>query len=244
MLDTAQHVETPEGISLELPVAGPVARFYAFWIDLLLRGAVYFALGQSLPQLGEFGVGLLLVSMFFIEWLYAVPFEVLWNGQTPGKRVVGLRVLMENGVPVGWGASVLRNLLRAVDFLPGLYGFGLISMLADRRFRRLGDMAAGTVVAYVPAAPDDAQVPLPETLWLPPRTLRVDEQRAVMGFAQRHASLTPARAIELAETLSGLLGGARGPEAVERLRQLAAALSRSAVPVRAINGDIDAIRAE
>jgi uncharacterized RDD family membrane protein YckC len=228
MLDTAQHVETPEGISLALPIAGPVARFYAFWIDLLLRAAVYLVLMQTLARAGDFGFGIFLVALFFIEWLYSVPFEVLWNGQTPGKRVVGLRVLQENGVPVGWGASVLRNLLRAVDFLPALYGFGLISMLADRRFRRLGDLAAGTVVVYVSRPPVAEQVPMAAIAWAPPRALDVEEQRAVMGFAQRYASLTPARAIELAETLSGMLGGVRGQQAVDRLRQLATALSRAA----------------
>jgi uncharacterized RDD family membrane protein YckC len=228
MLDTTLHVETPEGISLELPVAGPVARFYAFWIDLLLRGAVYLVLLQTLARVGDFGFGLFLVALFCIEWLYAVPFEIFWNGQTPGKRVVGLRVLQENGVPVGWGGSVLRNLLRAVDFLPALYGFGLISMLSDRRFRRLGDMAAGTVVVYVSRPPVADAVPMADVAWAPPRPLDVEEQRAVMAYAQRYASLTPARAVELAETLSGMLGGARGTAAVERLRQLATALSRAA----------------
>jgi uncharacterized RDD family membrane protein YckC len=220
-LDTAQSVETPEGISLGLHLAGPVARFYAFVIDLLIRAALYMVLGRVLAYAGGVGFGVYLLAIFLIEWLFAVPFEVLWHGQTPGKRVVKIRVLREDGVPVGWGESVTRNLLRAADFLPAFYGFGLLSMLVDRRFRRLGDIAAGTVVVYDAEAPRPQALQLPEPGWAPPRDLTVEEQRAVMGFAERYGSLTAERAIELAEILSAFIGGLRGERAVDRLRRLA-----------------------
>lgn len=197
MLDTYRAIETPEGVELRLRVAGPVARSLAWLIDLLIRGAVYFVLAMGLSQLGKFGIGLLLVSLFLFEWFYPVLFEVYRHGQTPGKRALGLRVVDDDGTPVGWSASMIRNLLRFVDFLPVLYGFGLVSMLLHADFKRLGDIAAGTRVVYqdgkshAPAVPDDAAR-------APRYPLNLDEQRAVIGFAERSHSLSPERSAELA----------------------------------------------
>lgn len=221
VLDTAHSVETPEGIGLDLHVAGPVARLLAFGVDLLIRTVAYIALGQILPAAGEFGFGIYLIGVFAMEWFYAVPFEVLWHGQTPGKRALKLRVLRENGVPVGWAQSLTRNLLRAADFLPFFYGFGLLSMLIDRRFRRLGDLAAGTIVVY--GAPSAVSAALIEgDAAPPPRPLELDEQVAITGYAERLASFTPERAAELAEILAPILGGARDQAAVARVRAYAA----------------------
>lgn len=87
--------------------------------------------------------------LFLLEWFYPIIFEVYRQGQTPGKKVMAIKVLQDNGIPVGWPTSLIRNLLRAVDFLPMMYGFGVVSMLIARNFRRLGDLAAGTLVVYV-----------------------------------------------------------------------------------------------
>ncbi len=92
--------------------------------------------------------GSYLIGLFALLWFYPVYFEVRAHGQTPGKRFMGLRVLQENGTPVGWSASVLRNFLLVADFLPVLYLAALISMISDSSFRRLGDLAAGTLVVY------------------------------------------------------------------------------------------------
>jgi uncharacterized RDD family membrane protein YckC len=219
MLDTVYTIETPEGVGLELKTAGPVVRFYAWAMDLFVRLVVYLVLAASLPYFGDFGLGALLIGLFLIEWLYPVLFEVYGHGQTPGKRAMRLTVLQDDGVPVGWSASLVRNLLRTVDFLPACYGLGLLSMLLNRDFKRLGDLAAGTIVVYEDAAP--AAVEMPDSAAVAPAVgLRLAEQRAILNFAQRAPALSPARARELAE-MAAPLTGARGEGAIERLYEIA-----------------------
>ena len=150
MLDTTRRVATPEGIELTLRLVGPVPRALAWAIDLALRAAVVIGVLMVAMYFGRAGWGIALLTMFIVEWLAPAWFEVLWNGQTPGKRALGIAVVHDDGTPVRWGPSLTRNLLRAVDFLPFLYGFGLAAMLANRDFKRLGDLAAGTVVVYAP----------------------------------------------------------------------------------------------
>ena len=148
MLDTAREVPTPEGIELSLRLAGPVSRSLAWLIDFVVRVVAMAALSTALSLLGKFGIGLLLILWFALEWLYPTVFEVWFDGATPGKRSLGLIVLHDDGTPVRLPASLTRNLLRAVDFFPILYGFGLVTMLLNRDFKRIGDIAAGTVVVY------------------------------------------------------------------------------------------------
>lgn len=205
MLDTRRAIETPEGVELGLRLAGPAPRFLAWLIDMLIRGAIYLGLGMVLPFFGRMGIGLLLISFFLIEWFYPVLFEVYRQGATPGKRSMGLRVMHDDGTPVGWSASLVRNLLRAVDFLPLLYGFGLTSMLLSRDFKRLGDLAAGTLVVYSDKTPVPPSLPV-VTPQAPPLPLTTPEQRAVVEFAERAALLTPERVNELADLAAPLTG--------------------------------------
>src|SRR3954471_5833068 len=148
MLDTTRRVATPEGIELTLHLAGPVPRALAWAIDLAIRIAIVVAIWVPATLLGRAGVGVVLIAMFFVEWLLPAWFEAAWRGQTPGKRAMGLMVLNDDGTPVRWPAALTRNLLRAADFLPLLYGLGLLAMLLNRDFKRLGELAAGTVVVY------------------------------------------------------------------------------------------------
>src|SRR5262245_64045083 len=99
---------------------------------------------------GGLGVAFWFILLFALEWFYPVVFELTPSGATPGKRTFGLRVLMDNGLPVTAAASVTRNLLRAADFLPLFYGFAIVSMLVRRDAKRLGDVAAATLVVYEP----------------------------------------------------------------------------------------------
>jgi uncharacterized RDD family membrane protein YckC len=219
MLDTFRPIETPEGVELQLRVAGPVVRALAWAIDFGIRVVVDLALAMGLTMLGTFGIGILLIMIFLLEWFYPVVFEVYRQGQTPGKRAMGIRVVNDDGTPVGWGAAMVRNLLRAVDFLPMLYGFGLVSMLLNGDFKRLGDLAAGTRVVYreVPAvttAIPDARPTAPAV------RLSVEEQRAVIAFAERVPRLTEVRAEELAEVLAPVTQ-LRGVAAIQRLNQMA-----------------------
>ena len=219
-LDTVRSVATPEGVELDLRLAGPVGRACAWLVDLFLRMTGLLVLWLVLIPLGQLGIGVWLIFLFVVEWLYPVAFEIWAGGATPGKKLLGLRVVNDDGTPVSRWASVTRNLLRAVDFLPALYGVGLIAMLLNRDFKRMGDLVAGTVVIYVePTRPPSA---IPEAPPLAPRTpLTLEEARAVLEFAERVATLTPERAEELAGIPSRLTGTEDGAPARRRLLQLA-----------------------
>jgi uncharacterized RDD family membrane protein YckC len=220
MLDTARSLPTPEGVELTLRLAGPVSRGRAWLIDLFVRFGVFLVVAVPLGTLGKAGAGLLAITWFLLEWLYPVVFEVARGGATPGKKMGGLLVLHDNGTPVGWSASVIRNLLRAVDFLPLGYAIGVISMLISAEFKRLGDLAAGTVVVYTEKNAGAAAVPA-ATPVAAPILLKPDDQRAVIDFAERQQRWTAERAAELAELATPLVGGARGSAATARLIAIA-----------------------
>jgi uncharacterized RDD family membrane protein YckC len=231
MLDTIHAVQTPEGVDLALPVAGPAPRALAYAIDLLIQGVALSSVQTVLFSAGGsgFAIGVYLIAVFVMNWFYPVLFEVLSHGQTPGKRVLGIRVLHENGTPVGWSASVLRNFLMVADFLPFLYLAGIVSMCVDTSFRRLGDLAAGTLVVHAerPSRKLRArQVEIAERPAPPPIALTLDEQGAVIAFAERAPFLSSARSEELAAIPTALTGG---DEPRARLLSIAAwLLGRSA----------------
>jgi uncharacterized RDD family membrane protein YckC len=216
-VDTLRVFETPEGVDLNLRLAGPVPRAAALAIDLLIRYAMYLVL-LPLSALAGVGVGLMLIGVFLLEWFYPVFFE-LRSGATPGKKAMGLVVVHHDGTPVGPSASMIRNLLRVVDFLPVLYATGMVSMLIDKDFRRLGDLAAGTLVVY--AERPRGERPIPEQAPQPPtRPLSIETQQAILDFAERSPRLSVARRMELAE-LAPSADGARGQAALDNLLGLA-----------------------
>src|SRR5262245_54568432 len=142
-------------------VAGIGSRFLAALIDTLLIGALQIVvymivlvfIGATLEQnglssLSAWVVGGLVLISFFLLWGYYIFFELLWNGQTPGKRVVGLRVIKTDGRPITAVESLVRNLVRLVDFMPTSYGVGIVTMFITEQSQRLGDMAAGTLVIF------------------------------------------------------------------------------------------------
>lgn len=160
------RIDTPEQIALELPLAGIGSRFLALAIDTLIQSVVYFItafififtlpLGSSilmfLPKL--LGPALAIFILFAVYWGYFAFFESIWSGQTPGKRYVGIRVIKESGRPINAFEAIARNLMRAVDGLPGIYGVGLVCMMCNQQSRRLGDFVAGTVVVHEKPAED------------------------------------------------------------------------------------------
>src|SRR3954465_2445787 len=148
ILDTVVAAETPEGILLELRPAGLCARSCAFALDGIIRLSVIYAAAIATSFAGGFGVAFWIILVFGLEWFYPVVFELKAAAATPGKRVFGLRVVMDNGLPVTAAASVTRNLLRTADLLPFGYGFGIVSMLLRPDCKRLGDIAAATLVVH------------------------------------------------------------------------------------------------
>lgn len=215
MLDTYREVVTPEGVALHLPAAGPVPRALAWGIDLAIRLGILLLISMVLRLMGAVGQGLYLVAFFLVLWAYPIVLEAMWNGQTPGKKALSLRVVSADGAPLGWLAAITRNLLRSVDMLPFGYAAGLTASLADPHGRRLGDMVARTLVvhdlqerSYV-AAPINAVV-------APALPLRPEEQMAVVAFGERAPQLAAERQMELAD-IAEPLTGARGQAGVLRL---------------------------
>jgi uncharacterized RDD family membrane protein YckC len=221
VLDTTRRVATPEGIELTLRLAGPVLRALVWFIDFLLRAALVLVIMMLASRFGRAGLGVVLIAAFVVEWLLPAWFEARWGGQTPAKRWFGLVVLNDDGTPVRWPGALTRNLLRAADFLPFFYGVGLLAMLMNRDFKRLGDLAAGTVVVYQPEKSQAARK-IPDAAPLPPPvSLDLDEQRAVLELAERSATLTRERFEELAELPRPLVENAERSAAAARILGIA-----------------------
>lgn len=218
MLDTYREVITPEGVPLHLPAAGPVPRALAWVIDFIIRAGALVLLSIPLTLLGEFGRGLYLGLLFLLMWAYTIVQEACW-GRTVGKRVLGLRVVAQDGAPIGWMAAITRNLLRTVDMLPFAYALGLLSSLFDRNGRRLGDLVAGTVVVHDSRRSLPASVAI-DTVLAPPQPLQPAEQAAIIAFAERAPRLSGPRQQELAAVAAPICGG-QGQVGVLRLYAMA-----------------------
>jgi uncharacterized RDD family membrane protein YckC len=143
-------IETPEGVRFALPLAGVVARFLALVIDLLAISVIGTFVGQITKVLGlvsaDSVAALTVLSYFVITIGYAIVLEWIWHGQTLGKRVLSLKVMDANGLKLQPSQIAVRNLMRAVDSLPGLYTVGGIAVLLTKRRQRLGDLVANTIV--------------------------------------------------------------------------------------------------
>lgn len=233
-LDNTTDVETPECIRFRHRVAGPVRRGLAYLIDLLIRfalvtlvGVLAFGASGVGTGAGKASTGLVLLVMFVLEWGWNVLFETFWRGRTIGKRALGLRVVREGGYPVGFIDSMLRNVMRAADFLPVGYVLGLLVMAGDRRSRRLGDRIAGTMVVI------ESAVVLPPVLVLSPAAtadelgalphrppLSADEADAIELFLRR-PHLSNDRRLELAEMVAPALAQRMGAKAGDPVRFLA-----------------------
>jgi uncharacterized RDD family membrane protein YckC len=205
-------VATPERVALSLPVAGIGYRCLAWLIDATLLFVfwitAYFAFSLLVSDvlglfrgLSGFVQTLLAVGIFATQWLYWTINEVFFNGQTPGKRVMRIRVVRADGSPVGVYESAVRNLLRAVDFLPLLYASGCITMLMSRQHRRLGDMVAGTLLVreerfnldkYTASAPDSLSPrPAPAMAASGPVRLSAGDVELILAFLERAPWLEP-----------------------------------------------------
>ncbi len=221
--DTLQSVELADGVEIHLRVAGPAVRSLAYTIDLLVRVGIYVgvwiaALMLLLPAIGmELMAGLMLLFMFFMEWFYNVLFEAGKKGATPGQRAMNLRVMSMTGGPVTLAQAVMRNFLRVVDFMPALYLTGIVCMLFTKRFQRLGDLVANTVVTYADSPPPPgAKTEIRAERRAPPVVLTREEQAALLQFLERAPLWADERRLELA-SLTEPLTLAPGGEGLRRL---------------------------
>ncbi len=212
-IDTTAEIETPEHVCFHVPIAGPTSRAVAWVVGCFISAGivVVFAVTASIGGLAigdavsGVSTGVILVVLFVLEWGYYTFWEITWNGATPGKRALDLRVVTVDGHPLRVGDSFLRNLLRAADFLPGGYALGLLSMARDNRFRRLGDLVAGTMVVVEEKRTVASTIriePVPtakELANLPQRLpLSGDELDALEHFLRRKDRIGSAREDELA----------------------------------------------
>jgi uncharacterized RDD family membrane protein YckC len=226
LLDGRLSLTTPEGVRLLLTPAGPYLRAAAWLLDVVIFVAAMFAitLVTALFGGGKVGESVRLIFMFVLFWGYPILCEVYLNGQTMGKRATGLAVVRSDGLPVGWRESMLRNLLLVADFLPIFYMTGLLSIMLDTRFRRIGDIVAGTLVVHKdkkvvqPHAPHANPLPLPFVL-------NPDQQRTLSDLFERESSLPVERMAELG-TIAEPLTGRSGRESVEQMRSYVAGFTQ------------------
>lgn len=157
-------IDTPEQVAIRFPIAGIGSRFLALLADSVVQGIAYailffifFLILTSAPRLAgilvnrageKWLIAAILLVVFLLRWGYYTVFEAFWNGQTPGKKLCKLRVIRDSGRQITFFESLTRNLIRAVDSLPGFYAIGIVTMLCNRRSKRLGDFAAGTLVVH------------------------------------------------------------------------------------------------
>lgn len=206
LISTEVLVETPESIDLNAEPAGIISRALACMIDWLIRaGALIISYLVFILIFGTTaGEGFALIVFFILWWFYPVVFEVCFKGQTIGKMQMGIAVVNDDLTPVSWGTSMIRNVLRTADFMPSFYMFGLLTMANTSCFKRIGDIAAGTIVIY--KNKKNLRTTIPDSKPHPP-TIALDrqDQIAIIGFTQRYQHLSEARQLELASILEPIL---------------------------------------
>ena len=151
------NIETPELVTIEMPLAGVGSRFIALLIDMLLwfaglflllfLGLIFIPAIHVASQISaKWASALIIFTVFLLNWGYFTLFEAFWNGQTPGKKIAKIRVIQITGRPIGIFESMARNFIRYIDQIPSVYVVGVISMFVTKQHQRLGDLAAGTLV--------------------------------------------------------------------------------------------------
>jgi uncharacterized RDD family membrane protein YckC len=206
-------IDTPEGVPLELTLAGVGSRFTAAILDYMLQIVILIALALVLsygagvsPGSSAISAAAWIVGFFVVFWGYDVAFEVLNSGRTPGKAANGLRVVMESGAPVTFVPSTIRNVIRLIDLIPGNYLVGVTSILVTKKNQRIGDLAAGTLVIResrkLPPEVPRSSVPAPA--W-DTSTVKQQELDAVAAFLARRHELEPSARSQIAAELAGRL---------------------------------------
>ena len=261
-------IETPENVCFTFAAAGVGPRALAYMLDLLLRtlpilaAMLLLSLTSTLFNFVDFlaasniMVALFIILVFLLQWAYYVLFETFWNGRTPGKRVMGIRVVMDGGYPLTFAAAAVRNLLRIIDSLPMMYCFAILTSFINSRSKRLGDIAAGTIVIREEAfdvtyleAIEKASVPR-DSLASSPFYLSPEATDLIARFMKRRTNFDVATRMKLASNIAAKihgLSGKTGGKMEELLREnrheeyleAALSLSENAIPKR---GDVSVNR--
>jgi uncharacterized RDD family membrane protein YckC len=212
--DSTLKALTPEGVEFILSPAGLPVRTLSYGIDKVIQWTILITF-YILFNLIDAGVWLFLILNFAIDWFYHVVCELSFRGQSPGKRLTGIRVIKSSGAPVDPASSVLRNLLRFADTFLFLFLIAFITITASKGFRRVGDWAGGTLVVYTSMARSYPRTALKTLLSRydpvdPEFALSSDEKQAILDFARRYPLLGEARADEIAGIYAPYLRNGNG----------------------------------
>lgn len=210
-LDDRVTVAGAEGIDLDLVLAGVGSRGAAFLVDLALQSAALFVVTAAAAVVADVGTAVVAIAAFVIFLGYPILAEAFAGGRTVGKALLGISVVAVDGTPVTFLAASIRNVVRLVDSLPGVYAVGIIAVLATSRNQRVGDLAAGTLVVHrpraaVPSSPGGVSQasqasPADMAAW-DVSAVTADEVAALRSFLGRRDSLDPRSRADLAQTLS------------------------------------------
>lgn len=237
-MDRDIDVRTPESIRFTYALAGLGSRFLAWFVDFLIQLGIIIAIflavafiGSKLPSTGgatdsttsKLGVAIVVAFIVFIFFSiffgYFIVLEAFWNGQTPGKKLLGIRVVRDGGYPIDFGASLIRNLIRVAELLIGFYALSAISATISPENKRLGDIAAGTIVvrdARLAISTLDALRHTAEPVYGSTAFLSGDERALIKRFLDRRDELNAAKREELAAQLAGRVRS-RVPADLQRL---------------------------
>jgi uncharacterized RDD family membrane protein YckC len=235
ILDTRQSVELGEGVEIHLRIAGPFPRALALLLDMLIIAGIMMVVGLVVGLISTgsvmVGQGVFLIMGFFLSWGYFTYFEAGKRGATIGKRTLGLRVIDRSGNNITKGQAFVRNILRLVDMLPGMpstaagvligsFGLGFFCCLFTKKFQRVGDLVANTLVVYTePELMMNGQPPRVDAL-APTVALAREDQVALADYYNRASMWSEARRIELSDHASELTQK-RGMEGMIRLLGMA-----------------------
>jgi uncharacterized RDD family membrane protein YckC len=206
--DSSLTALTPEGVEFFISPAGFPVRTLAYSIDKIIQWVILLAISFSVELLRtNLGIWLMLILNFCVDWFYHVIFELAFCGQSPGKRLTGIRVIRSGGMPVDPASSFIRNLLRFADTFFFLFPVAFLTIAVSKGFRRLGDWAGGTLVVYTSIARNYPSTALNALLLKyepidPPVMLSYDEKQAILRFARRYLFFGEARANEIAGFLT------------------------------------------
>jgi uncharacterized RDD family membrane protein YckC len=212
-------IETPEQTGLDFAVAGVGSRFLALALDTLIQMGIGFVVGiggtiliryisATSQTAGLWAAAVLFLFFFFLYFGYFALFEIFWNGQTPGKRRAGIRVIKDSGRPLTAAESIGRNLMRIVDWLPALYGVGIVSTVLTKENKRLGDLVVGSLVVREASLSDlkpawqTAQAPGSTAFsFLAGARLSPEEYALIESFLNRRLDLEPTVRYRMADEI-------------------------------------------
>jgi uncharacterized RDD family membrane protein YckC len=213
-------IDTPEQTALEYPIAGLGSRFLAMLADTAIQvvlslfavivGSIMAGFLSGFWKVGaQWTFAILVILLFLFYSGYFALFEIFWNGQTPGKRFAQIRVIKDDGRPIGPYEAIVRNALRLVDSLPTMYGVGLLSIFLSKQSKRLGDFVAGTVVVhektltevrpYMETKSDETLPPIDAS------KVSLDEVQLIETFLNRRDNLEPAVRTTMASQIANRL---------------------------------------